>query len=142
MDSKGVTPRFEFGFGLSYTTFGYSSLSTSASGSSQVVSFTVKNTGSIAGTEIAQLYLTYPSSAGEPKKVLRGFEEVDLGVGESKTVTITLSAREMRCVLCAFPRRYDIDIFGLVYGILPVRSGFVLLELSLYLWGHRSRIYD
>lgn len=98
MDDQGITPRFEFGFGLSYTTFTYSSLVITDSGTSCVVTFTVVNSGALEGTEISQLYLAYPASAGEPKKVLRGFEEVELAVGGSVSVTITLSQREMRCV--------------------------------------------
>jgi beta-glucosidase len=98
MDDQGITPRFEFGFGLSYTTFTYSSLVITDSGTSCVVTFTVVNSGTLEGTEISQLYLAYPASAGEPKKVLRGFEEVELAVGGSVSVTITLSQREMRCV--------------------------------------------
>ena len=98
MDDQGITPRFEFGFGLSYTTFTYSSLVITDSGTSCIVTFTVVNSGALEGTEISQLYLAYPASAGEPKKVLRGFEEVELAVGGSVSVTITLSQREMRCV--------------------------------------------
>jgi len=96
MDERGVVPRFEFGFGLSYTTFTYSSISISLSGTTYHVSFTVANSGPLAGTEIPQLYLGYPPSAAEPKKVLRGFDEVPLGVGESKTVTMLLDQRSMR----------------------------------------------
>jgi hypothetical protein len=99
MDSQGITPRFEFGFGLSYTTFAYSSLLVADSGDSCAVTFTVVNSGAIKGTEIAQLYLAYPTSAGEPQKVLRGFEEVELASGGSVSVTITLKRREMRCVV-------------------------------------------
>jgi beta-glucosidase len=96
MDSKSIKPRFEFGFGLSYTTFAYSGLSLTQKDGGLSASFTVKNTGSLVGTEIAQLYLGYPSSAGEPKRVLRGFEEVlDLGVGQERQVTITVAQREM-----------------------------------------------
>jgi len=91
-----VVPRFEFGFGLSYTTFGYSGLSISSSGDVYYVSFSVKNLGSLAGTEKPQLYMGYPASAGEPKKVLRNFEEVPLGVGESRTVTMLVDRRSMR----------------------------------------------
>jgi beta-glucosidase len=96
MDQLDVFPRFEFGFGLSYTTFTYSSLSISLSGTTYHVSFTVANSGSLAGTEIPQLYLGYPSSADEPQKVLRGFDEVPLGAGERKTVTMLLDQRSMR----------------------------------------------
>ncbi|KAG6847928.1 hypothetical protein H0H93_004816, partial [Arthromyces matolae] len=94
MEANGIIPRFEFGFGLSYTTFGYSGLSISASGTSQVITFTVTNTGAFAGAEKPQLYLGYPAGAGEPSKVLRGFEEVILEIGASSAVTMTLSQRD------------------------------------------------
>ncbi|KAF4587087.1 hypothetical protein EYR40_011108 [Pleurotus pulmonarius] len=97
MDANGITPRFEFGFGLSYTTFVYSgplSIVSSASGA-RAVTFTVANSGDVPGTEIAQLYLGFPAGAGEPKRVLRGFEEVALGVGESRSVTIMLGQRDV-----------------------------------------------
>lgn len=96
MGAKNITPRFEFGFGLSYTTFQYSSLSITDSGSSKVVSFEIMNTGTLKGTEKPQLYLGYPVGAGEPPKVLRGFDEVDLDVGASSTVRLTLSPRDLR----------------------------------------------
>ncbi|KAG6812795.1 hypothetical protein H0H92_000427 [Tricholoma furcatifolium] len=98
MESEGIEPRFEFGFGLSYTTFSYSELSISTSGDSQVITFTVTNSGYFFGTEKPQLYLGYPSSAGdsEPSKVLRGFEEVVLDVGASSVVNMTIAQREMR----------------------------------------------
>ena len=96
VDALNGVPRFEFGFGLSYTTFGYSGLSISSSGDVYYVSFSVKNLGSLAGTEKPQLYMGYPASAGEPKKVLRNFEEVPLGVGESRTVTMLVDRRSMR----------------------------------------------
>lgn len=96
MDAHNIVPRFEFGFGLSYTTFEYSDLIITDSGSSKAVSFKLTNTGSLAGTEIPQLYLGYPTDAGEPPKVLRGFDEVDLAVGASATVTMTLSQRDIR----------------------------------------------
>jgi beta-glucosidase len=96
MDSKHIIPRFEFGFGLSYTTFAYSSLSIIASGTSRVVTFTVANTGAFAGTEIPQLYIAYPAGAGEPQKVLRGFEEVPLEVGAKTGVSMTLNQRDLR----------------------------------------------
>ena len=98
MDAYSITPRFEFGFGLSYTTFRYSSLTITASGTSHVVKFLVTNTGTLAGTEIPQLYLEYPASAGEPKKVLRGFEEVALGICVSQVVTMNLTERDTRYV--------------------------------------------
>lgn len=101
MDANGITPRYPFGYGLSYTNFSYSSLSISTASSPQAytISFTVTNTGGVKGTEIPQLYLGFPSGAGEPKMVLRGFDEVqDLAVGETRTVSLSLNQREIRCV--------------------------------------------
>ncbi|KAG7098712.1 hypothetical protein E1B28_000625 [Marasmius oreades] len=95
MDSKNIAPRYEFGYGLSYTTFEYSGLSISSSESSHVVTFTVTNTGAFDGTEIPQLYLGFPSSSGEPRKVLRGFEEVKLANGQSKQVSLSVSQKEI-----------------------------------------------
>ncbi|KAG6888324.1 hypothetical protein C0995_009191 [Termitomyces sp. Mi166 len=99
MDSKGIIPRFEFGFGLSYTTFAYSGLSILPSGTSQIITFIVTNTGAFAGAEKPQLYLGYPSSAREPTKVLRGFDEVILDVGASSLVNMTVTQRDMRYIL-------------------------------------------
>ncbi|KAG6873646.1 hypothetical protein C0995_013153 [Termitomyces sp. Mi166 len=99
MESKGIIPRFEFGFGLSYTTFAYSGLSILPSGTSQIITFTVTNTGAFAGAEKPQLYLGFPSSAGEPNKVLRGFDEVILDVGASSLVNMTLTQRDTRYIL-------------------------------------------
>ncbi|KAJ7578614.1 glycoside hydrolase family 3 protein [Mycena floridula] len=96
MSQEGIIPRYGFGFGLSFTTFTYSGLSITTSGTSKIISFTVTNSGTaFAGTEIPQLYLGYPPAAGEPPKVLRGFDEVDLAVGQSSVVTMTLALRDM-----------------------------------------------
>ncbi|KAJ7740439.1 glycoside hydrolase family 3 protein [Mycena maculata] len=95
MDSAGITPLYEYGFGLSYTTFAYSGLSIVTSGTSEVISFTIKNNGTVAGTEIPQLYLGYPPAAGEPPKVLRGFDEIPLAAGASQIVTMTVDQRGM-----------------------------------------------
>ncbi|KAF7429008.1 hypothetical protein PC9H_008246 [Pleurotus ostreatus] len=94
MDANNIMPRFEFGFGLSYTTFASGPLSIPSG--SKTVTFTVKNTGDVVGTEIVQLYLALPAGAG--KLFLRGFEEVPLAVGESKSVAITASQRDTRRV--------------------------------------------
>lgn len=99
MDQQNITPQFEFGYGLSYTTFDYSALSISASGTSQEVTFTVTNTGAFDGTEIPQLYLGFPEGAGEPKMILRGFDEVILAKGASTTVSMTIKERDMRYVV-------------------------------------------
>lgn len=88
-DAENKQPAFPFGFGLSYTTFAYSDLQATG-GSSLALNFVVKNTGSRAGQEIAQVYLSFPASAGEPPKRLIGWQRIKLEPGESKTVTMTI----------------------------------------------------
>ena len=91
-DAENKPVLFPFGFGLSYTTYRYSDLKvTSDHGAS--VSFTVKNTGSRAGTEIAEAYAELPADTGEPPKRLVGWSRVKLGPGESKEVTITVEPK-------------------------------------------------
>jgi len=87
--SHGVKPAFGFGHGMSYTTFSYSNLKVTG----QMVSFTVMNTGKVAGSEVAQLYLRFPTSAGEPPKQLKGFEKIALTPGASSDVTMSLDSR-------------------------------------------------
>ncbi|CCO32888.1 hypothetical protein BN14_06952 [Rhizoctonia solani AG-1 IB] len=96
MASAGVTPLFDFGYGLTYGgKFDYSGLSIASTSTGVTVTFKVANLGTQKATEIAQLYLGFPASAGEPPKNLRGFEEVPLAVGASSTVTLKLSALEL-----------------------------------------------
>ena len=113
-EANNEKPLFPFGFGLSYTTFKYDDLkvthrwANSGDGQGKVsktnkknmgkgtlagieVSFTITNTGSVAGKEAAQVYLTLPDEAGEPAKRLVGFEKVHLEPGESKRVTVTIN---------------------------------------------------
>jgi beta-glucosidase len=95
--TTGKHPLFPFGFGLSYTKFSFAHLqapATAASGSTLAVSFDVTNTGSVAGAEVAQLYVSDPSAkATRPERELKGFEKVRLAPGETKHVTLNLDAR-------------------------------------------------
>jgi beta-glucosidase len=95
--TTGKHPLFSFGFGLSYTTFKFANLqapATAASGSTVPVTFDVTNTGSVAGAEVAQLYVSDPSTKAErPERELKGFEKVRLASGETKHVTLNLDAR-------------------------------------------------
>ncbi|KAG1853149.1 glycoside hydrolase family 3 protein [Suillus subalutaceus] len=133
-DAQNITPRYEFGFGLSYTTFEYSNLAIMAinpADSAQMdlvqnwedggatpiaqgsttalwlhmpaykVTFNVKNTGTLYGGEIPQLYIHHPLSAGEPPSVLKGFTNVEVSPGQTTSVSITLS-------------RYDLSIWDVV----------------------------
>ena len=79
-------PLFPFGYGLSYTTFKYGK-PTYKDGQ---VSVSVKNTGSVDGTEIVQVYMRRPADTEGPIKTLRGYARVELKAGEQKTVTIRL----------------------------------------------------
>ncbi len=91
------TPLYPFGFGLSYTTFTYSALrlsaATLAQGGSVTVSVDVTNSGTLAGDEVVQLYVSYPTTTGVPRPVkqLQGFQRVTLAAGETKTVALTLT---------------------------------------------------
>jgi beta-glucosidase len=91
-DAEKKAVLFPFGFGLSYTTFGYSGLKVTV-GKETTVNFTVKNTGSRAGAEIAEVYAALPASAGEPPKRLVGWSKVWLKAGESKEVSVKVDAK-------------------------------------------------
>lgn len=93
-DAGKIEPWFPFGYGLSYTTFGYEGLKVSSSADGTVnVSFTIKNTGKRAGAEVAQVYVApAPAPVPRPPKELKGFTKVSLAPGESKNVSITLPA--------------------------------------------------
>jgi beta-glucosidase len=90
-------PLYPFGYGLSYTTFAYTGLKTSASRMGPdgeiTVSLNVKNTSRRTGDEVVQLYVRHEGSKVErPRQELRAFERVGLGAGETKTVRMTLKA--------------------------------------------------
>ncbi len=90
-------PLYPFGFGLSYTTFAYSDLRVDAADRTAVrVQVTVKNTGKVAGEEVAQLYIRdRTASVARPVKELKGFEKFSLAPGASKVVTFTLTDKEL-----------------------------------------------
>ena len=91
-DAENKPVLFPFGYGLSYTTYAYSDLKV-APGNGASVSFDVKNTGSRAGAEIAEVYAALPSSAGEPPKRLVGWSKVQLNPGESKHVQLAIDPK-------------------------------------------------
>ena len=85
--------RFPFGYGMSYTTFAYSDMAADAQG----VSLTVTNTGSVAGTEIVQLYVAKKNSElFRSAKELKGFARVTLAPGEKQRITIMLDDKAFR----------------------------------------------
>lgn len=106
-DKKKLRPLFPFGYGLSYTTFEYSDLAVNkkqlTDQETLTVTMKVRNTGSVKGKEVIQLYVRdVQGSVIRPDKELKGFDKVQLAPGEQKTVTFTLDKRSFAY--------YDTDI--------------------------------
>ncbi|MBW0556290.1 hypothetical protein O181_096005 [Austropuccinia psidii MF-1] len=105
-DTQNITPRFEFGFGLSYSKFDYQSLVIHSAAQSQntmgnlfedvvKVEFELTNVGRLPGHEVTQLYLGFPSQIHEPPKVLRGFERVYLNCQQREKVVLNLRRKDL-----------------------------------------------
>ncbi|MBO5962209.1 MAG: glycoside hydrolase family 3 C-terminal domain-containing protein [Alistipes sp.] len=96
-EKSGVKPLFPFGFGLSYTSFDYSNLEIKAEGKEFIVSFDIKNSGKMAASEVAQVYVGDDEcSLVRPAKELKGFTKVYLKAGESKRVSVRLDEEAFR----------------------------------------------
>jgi beta-glucosidase len=97
-DAQNKTPLFPFGFGLSYTSFGYANLTvgTPDASGNVAVGFDVTNTGTRAGAEVAQVYVGQPATSGEPPRNLRGFQRVSLNPGQTSHVSLSLAARSFQ----------------------------------------------
>ena len=98
-DANHLTPLFPFGFGLSYTTFTITNPAVinnlgSTSKPNFQVTFNLANTGTVAGAEVAQVYLGMPSSLNEPPKRLVGWQKVKLDPGASQAVTIEVDQND------------------------------------------------
>ncbi|MCW3846915.1 glycoside hydrolase family 3 C-terminal domain-containing protein [Sphingomonas sp. LB-2] len=92
---------YPFGYGLSYTHFGYAN----AKATRASVSVDVTNTGAMDGDEVVQLYVTHPGVAGAPVRALQGFQRVTLKRGETRTVSFALDDRRLSIVDTAGVRR-------------------------------------
>lgn len=120
-DAKDIEPLFPFGHGLSYANFSYSDLRIDGAVSptaNATVSFQVKNVGAVPGQEVAQLYLGFPASAGEPPQLLRGFVRTALiQPGGTASVSLTLQASDASI--------WDLvtDDWAVVGGTFGVRVG-------------------
>jgi beta-glucosidase len=97
-DDHHAGPAFAFGFGLSYTSFAFKHLAVHPALSrdgSATVQVDVTNTGSRAGADVVQLYVTPPRGSGEPPRQLQGFQRVVLQPGQTKRVTLALDRRAL-----------------------------------------------
>jgi beta-glucosidase len=97
----GKDPLFPFGYGLSYTTFQYSDLKLSSDeigkDDSLIASCVITNTGTVEGSEIAQLYIRdWVGSITRPVKELKAFDKISLKPGESRTVLFRLTANDLK----------------------------------------------
>jgi len=102
-------PLYPFGFGLSYTSFAYDQpvvdRARISAKDSVTISVNVKNTGSVAGDEVVQLYLTHVGIDGAPMRSLAGFTRVHLGRGEKRTLKFVLRNRDLSIVDASGKRR-------------------------------------
>lgn len=117
-DTYNVTPRYEFGYGLSYTTFDYSDLSVVITNSTALAStyptgalavggktdlwdevvsatMTIANNGTVDGNEVSQLYVQYSDAADQPVRQLRGFERTLISSGSSSIMTFSVRRRDL-----------------------------------------------
>ena len=119
----GFNPQYEFGHGLSYTTFSYSDLTLSQNvmnaNAPLEVKVTVKNTGKVAGKEVVQVYVTDKVASITPSvKRLRAYQKISLQPGESKEVGFTIAASDLAFVgidqqWVTEPGEFDIQVGGL-----------------------------
>ena len=133
-DAQHETPLFPFGYGLSYTSFRFSGLRiTRWAGRQVAVSATITNTGRVAGSDVAQLYLSDPAAATEPPRQLKGFQKVTLRPGQSATVRFSLNSHDLSYWNSA-ANRWVVPAgqFGVYLGDssalagLPLHGGFTL----------------
>jgi beta-glucosidase len=117
----GYNPEWEFGYGLSYTTFAYSDLSAMVKDSLRV-SVTVTNTGTRAGVDVVQLYTReLYASIAPPVKKLRAFARVTLGPGERQTVTFVMPTSRLAFIGRDNKRRVEPGPFDAMVGSLTAR---------------------
>ena len=95
--SQNITPLFPFGFGLSYSSFSFSNLSVGAFNADGEATVTAKitNNGSVAGADVAQMYVGDPAASDDPPEQLKGFDRVTLSPGASATVTFPLTIHDL-----------------------------------------------
>lgn len=92
-DLKGLKPLFPFGYGLSYTQFSYSDLSSEIKNGELNVHFKITNTGAVKGKDVPQVYVSPVKGGWEAPKRLGGWDKVELNPGESKNVNLIVEPR-------------------------------------------------
>jgi beta-glucosidase len=114
-------PLYAFGDGLSYTTFAYSGFGVSPhelkAGDTLTVEANVRNTGTLPGEEVSELYLIPPQSSVAPKLALAGFQRLHLNPGETRHITFTLDPRTLsqvdeKGVRAVIPSNYKLSLGG------------------------------
>ncbi|MBN8705272.1 MAG: glycoside hydrolase family 3 C-terminal domain-containing protein [Bacteroidetes bacterium] len=132
---ESIFPKYEFGFGLSYTTFTYSNLKLDKkvmkTGESVQVSLQVTNSGKVAGEEIVQLYLRDKvGSIARPVKELKDFAKVKLAAGETKTITFTITEEKLAFYNSNLEKKAESGEFDVMIGAssrdIRLNDGFVL----------------
>jgi beta-glucosidase len=116
-----TNPQYPFGFGLSYTGFSYSNLTTNKNSfdpnETATISITVTNTGNRQGKEVVQLFISDLIASLTPDvKRLRGFQKVDLKAGESKTVTFQIPLKQLAFVGIDLKKHLEAGDFNIRIG--------------------------
>ncbi len=126
-EQNRIKPLYPFGYGLSYTTFAYSGLSVKPVGDGFDVTFTVRNTGTVAGSEVAQVYVGRPARTAVPMapKALAGFGRVELAPGASRTFTVHIAPRQLSYWAV------DGHQWQLATGVRPVYVGASSADIKL-----------
>ncbi len=132
-------PLFPFGYGLSYSKFAYSNLKLSSptltAGSGLQVDADIRNSSSVAGDEVAELYLNFPDLLGAPVRALRGFQRLSIAPGKTQHVRFTLDPRDLSYVNEAGDRVVSAGSYRIFIGGGQPRTGAAGLEAQLSITG-------